>query len=170
MPLFKPTFKTHFQLTFVGNHLLESFFTKEIRGCPVLKLCTKLHPWTFGWCWICNSGNRFGIQQFLGRCIGGGAAVPIIWAPRSPDLNAANLYIWGHHKSLVYGDTSTISPANNGRKHSTRFEILHKCFRVRINFIKCMCLHWFRRRTFQKFTVNILIKSKTVLVINFCFV
>ena len=45
-------------------------------------------------------------QQFPGRWIGIGGTIP--WAPRSPDLNCCDFYLWGRIKNMVYrGDTST---------------------------------------------------------------
>ena len=38
--------------------------------------------------------NRF--QERLGR------GSPVVWPPRSPNLNLFNYYLWGHLKSMVY--------------------------------------------------------------------
>jgi hypothetical protein len=36
-----------------------------------------------------------------------GRAGPILWPPRSPDLNPCDFFVWGHMKQLVY-----VSPVN----------------------------------------------------------
>jgi len=37
---------------------------------------------------------------FQDRWIGRGG--PILWSPRSPDLNPLDYFLWGHHKYVVY--------------------------------------------------------------------
>ncbi|KAJ8961499.1 hypothetical protein NQ318_014748 [Aromia moschata] len=44
-------------------------------------------------------------RVFRGRWIGRGNDAPINWPSRSPDLNAADFYLWGHTKSLVYSSS-----------------------------------------------------------------
>lgn len=39
-------------------------------------------------------------QNYAGRWIGRGG--PIVWPPRSPDLNPLDFFIWGFYKELVY--------------------------------------------------------------------
>ena len=39
-------------------------------------------------------------NRFRDRWIGRGG--PILWPPRSPDLNPLDYYLWGHLKALVY--------------------------------------------------------------------
>jgi hypothetical protein len=43
--------------------------------------------------------RRYLNRRFPGRWIGRGG--PIVWSPRSSDLNLLDFYLWGHLKSLV---------------------------------------------------------------------
>lgn len=40
-------------------------------------------------------------ENFPGRWIGRGG--PVLWAPRSPDLNPLDFFFWGYLKHKVYG-------------------------------------------------------------------
>lgn len=40
--------------------------------------------------------------QFPNKWIGRGADAPVTWAPRSPDLNICDSFLWGTLKSMVY--------------------------------------------------------------------
>ncbi|KAJ4438562.1 hypothetical protein ANN_14509 [Periplaneta americana] len=45
-------------------------------------------------------GRRLYQERYPDRWIGRGG--PIVWPPRSPDLNPIDFYLWGHLKSLMY--------------------------------------------------------------------
>ena len=41
-------------------------------------------------------------DQYPRRWIGRGHEAPVVWPPRSPDLNPIDFYLWGHLKGIVY--------------------------------------------------------------------
>ncbi|KAJ4426971.1 hypothetical protein ANN_26770 [Periplaneta americana] len=47
-----------------------------------------------------GTARRYLDRRFPDRWIGRGG--PIVWPPRSPDLNPLDFHLWGHLKSLVY--------------------------------------------------------------------
>ncbi|KYN18416.1 hypothetical protein ALC57_09291 [Trachymyrmex cornetzi] len=44
-------------------------------------------------------------QRFPNRWIGRGG--PVLWPPRSPDLNPLDFFLWGYVKDAVYSETPT---------------------------------------------------------------
>lgn len=79
---------------------------------------------------------------YPGRWIGRGG--PIAWAPRSPDLNPVDFFVWGYYKEFVYHkEYDNISELNeNLREGQDTIRHKEEAFqKLRVFFLKMSFVH-----------------------------
>jgi hypothetical protein len=69
-----------------------------------------------------------------------GRAGPILWLPRSPDLNPCDFFVWGHMKQLVYA-----TPVNTIEELELRVQNAAQEIRQTRGILNRVRLSWARR-------------------------